>query len=89
MSIRSSQRRGFYTIAARKGLQEARKRDRVLGVRVRFEQVFFEALELGIAECSTKEEEMMSDWRCMRKVVGRAQLKSKAKGTDRSRYADK
>jgi hypothetical protein len=29
-------------------------------------------LELGIAECTTKESEMLSDWRCMRKVARRA-----------------
>jgi hypothetical protein len=35
-------------------------------------QHYLKALELGIAECTTKESEMLSDWRCMRKVARRA-----------------
>lgn len=48
------------TIAARKGSQKARQRDRVLGVRIRLEQVLFEALQLGIAERTTEREKPVS-----------------------------
>lgn len=47
--------RDLETKRGTRALQKARKRDRVFRVRIRFKQVFFEALELGVAERTTKE----------------------------------